>query len=176
MLSDAELAEFEEFAGACLPDLHRLAVLLTGSSAAGEDLVQDALLAMLRRWRRLDRSHDLRAYARVAVVNGHRSSWRRRGRREVLQDVPDAVEPTDPLARLHDRADLRDRLAALPRRQRTAVVLRHHEGLSEAETARAMGCSVGSVKAHTSRGLTALRLAGAATGNDVDLTVKRSQR
>ena len=48
-------------------------------------------------------------------------------------------------------------LQQLPARQRAAVVLRHWCDLSEAETASVMGCSPGTVKSTTSRGLAALR-------------------
>jgi RNA polymerase sigma factor (sigma-70 family) len=48
-------------------------------------------------------------------------------------------------------------LQQLPRRQREAVVLRYYGDLSEAQTASAMGCSVGAVKSHTSRAMAALR-------------------
>jgi RNA polymerase sigma factor (sigma-70 family) len=50
-------------------------------------------------------------------------------------------------------------LRALPERQRAAVVLRHWCDLSEAETADAMKCSVGTVKSNASRGLARLRQA-----------------
>jgi DNA-directed RNA polymerase specialized sigma24 family protein len=46
----------------------------------------------------------------------------------------------------------------LPRRQRAAVVLRHYEDLSEAQAAAALGCSIGTVKTHTARGLDRLRV------------------
>jgi hypothetical protein len=73
-----------------------------------------------------------------------------------VPDGTDAVDQRDQIIRL---------LRALPPRQRTAVVLRYWEELSEAETARAMGCSVGTVKAACSRGLRRLReLSGSAAG------------
>ena len=55
------------------------------------------------------------------------------------------------------RTDLWTALARLPKRQRAVVVLRYYEDLSEAETARVMGISVGTVKSTTSRALARLR-------------------
>jgi RNA polymerase sigma factor (sigma-70 family) len=56
-----------------------------------------------------------------------------------------------------ERLDLYAALAKLPRRQRETVVLRYLGDLSEAQTADLLGCSVGSVKTHASRGLAALK-------------------
>ena len=56
------------------------------------------------------------------------------------------------------RRDLATALAALPKRQREAVVLRYLVDLPEADTAGAMGCSVGTVKSTVARGLDKLRV------------------
>ena len=55
------------------------------------------------------------------------------------------------------RVDLQRALLALSPKQREVVVLRYLVDLPEAEVAKAMGCSVGTVKTHASRGLAALR-------------------
>ncbi|MEV6983549.1 sigma-70 family RNA polymerase sigma factor [Sphaerisporangium sp. NPDC051017] len=53
--------------------------------------------------------------------------------------------------------DVRNALGKLPARQRTALVLRFFADLPEAEVADLMGCSPGTVKSHTHRGLQAMR-------------------
>lgn len=128
----------------------RLAHLLTGSNAAGEDLVQDVFARMQGRWDRID---DPVAYLRAAVVNASRSWHRSRGRERRRLAV---VAPIDESVGLEAR-ELLDVIDALPAGQRRAVVLRYYEGLSEAQIAKVMGCRPGTVKSHLHRGLAALR-------------------
>ncbi|GLY95428.1 SigE family RNA polymerase sigma factor [Actinoplanes sp. NBRC 103695] len=131
------------------------AVLLTGSRAAGEDLLQAALERLMRSWDRV--RTDRERYLRRTMYHLAIDAWRGRKRRpEVFapHEPPGAPDATDAL-------DLRDALSQaltqLPPRQRTVLVLRYWEQLSEAETAEALGCSVGTVKSTTSRGLARLR-------------------
>ena len=122
--------------------LLRTAVLLAGSHEEGEDLLQAALERVFRRWRTI--RGDPEGYLRGA--------WRARlgllRTPETLSDATNAVDHRDHLVRL---------LRELPPRQRAAIVLRYSEELTEAEAARAMGCSPGTVKSATSRGLRRLR-------------------
>ncbi|HEX9354891.1 MAG TPA: SigE family RNA polymerase sigma factor [Streptosporangiaceae bacterium] len=135
----------------------RVAVLLTGDWHAAQDLVQESLVRLYRAWPKLRLDGDPDAYLRRIMVNTHRSWWRARWRRETpAGELPDAV--------IADFADgqafaalVRQALQALPRRQRAAVVLRYCADLPEAEVADLLGCSVGTVKTHTHRGLRALR-------------------
>jgi hypothetical protein len=76
-------------------------------------------------------------------------------RPEAQPDQTAPVEQRDQLVRL---------LRELPPRQRAAIVLRYWEDLTEADAARLMGCSVGTVKAATSRGLRRLRELSEAAG------------
>jgi RNA polymerase sigma-70 factor (sigma-E family) len=151
---DLDFVEFVRRRG----DHHlRTAVLLTGDWHAAEDLVQSALVKLYRAWPRLDTTVDPDAYLRRILVNTHRSWWRARWRRELpVGGLPDraTVDNSDWLA-LADA--VRTALAALPARQRTALVLRYFDDLPEAQVADLMGCSVGSVKTHTYRGLNAMR-------------------
>jgi RNA polymerase sigma-70 factor (sigma-E family) len=140
----------------------RVAVLLTGDWHAAEDLVQASLAKLYRAWPRLDTATDPDAYLRRIMVNTHRSWWRTRWRRE----TPAAELPDRPAASGADLADrhaagdqVRRALATLPRQQRAVLVLRYFEDLPEADVARLLGCSAGTVKTHTHRGLRALRRA-----------------
>lgn len=147
--------EFAEFVHQWSPPLLRVAFLLTADRGEAEDLLQTALLKTSRHWSRLTDREAAYAYVRRVLVTTH-TSWRRRRRvPEVLVDrCPDAAygEPTGIQVGRALQA-----LEQLPPRMRAVVVLRCYEGLTEAETAEALGCSVGSVKSQASRGLARLR-------------------
>lgn len=148
---------FVAFARAESDGLVRLARLLTGSQHAAEDLVQETLVRVFVHWGKVERADSPRAYARRMMTNVFlRQRERARPRTESLDDaVAPAVEGG--FAGVDARDQAARALVRLPVRQRTAVVLRHYEHMTESETARAMGCSAGTVKSLTSRGLAALR-------------------
>lgn len=147
---------FTDFVTAFSPALLRVAYLLTGDRGHAEDLLQTALLKVSRRWRRLDNPTKAYAYVRTVLVNSHTSSLRRRRVPEHLIDTPVELAWA-----AHEYFASVDRttaaLAALPAGMRVVLILRFYEDLSEGETARALGCSVGNVKSQTSRGLERLR-------------------
>jgi RNA polymerase sigma factor (sigma-70 family) len=96
------------------------------------------------------------AYLRKTIVNLARSHYRRRAvERRYLERQTEAppIDPDD----LSDRERLRGALMALPIGQRTAIVLRYFEDLSEAQTADLMGRHTGAVKSLVSRGMGTLR-------------------
>jgi len=136
----------------------RVAVLLTGDWHAAEDLVQTSLVKLYRAWPKLRPGGDPDAYLRRIMVNTHRSWWRARWRRE----TPAGELPETVIADFADGRTLaeqvRQALRALPRQQRAALVLRYYADLPEAEVADLLGCSPGTVKTHTHRGLQALRV------------------
>lgn len=134
----------------------RTAWLLTGEAALAEDVVQAALLRCWPHWSRIRRMDDIDAYVRRAVTTTYLSWRRRRWRGELpTEHVPEgAVAAGDGSL---DRPVLLAALQRLPRGQRAAVVLRYAEDLSEAQTAAVLGCSVGTVKSQSSRGLERLR-------------------
>ena len=134
--------------------LLRTAVLLTGDHHRAEDLVQDALTKVAARWARL-RDEAPEAYARQVIVRTNISWWRKR-RREVVADPGDRpVTSGEPSA---DRRILLDHaLERLTPRQRSTVVLRYYDDLSERETADTLGVSVGTVKSTTHDALRRMR-------------------
>lgn len=135
--------------------LLRTAHLLTGDRGLAEDLLQTALLQTYRRWDGLVDQEDPVGYVRRVLVTTQ-TSWARRFsfREQVVAATPDTWrEDTGPA----DRLDLWAALGALPARMRAVLVLRFYEDLSEAATAEVLGCSVGTVKSQTSRGLARLR-------------------
>ena len=144
-------AGFDEFVHARLDSLLKFGRALTGSEHAAADLVQDALERVLPKWHRVS-TENPEGYIRRAMVNRNVSVWRK-VRRERLTDVTPDQGHEDTRRDL----DLWQALAQLPERQRAVIALRYYEDLSEAEIARVLGCSPGTVKSQSSRGLARLR-------------------
>jgi RNA polymerase sigma-70 factor (sigma-E family) len=142
-------------------ELVRLSVLLVRDVGTAEEVVQDAFVAMHRKWGTLRDPERALGYLRRTVVNGSRSRLRHlkvvRTHAE-RQTAPDAVRGADEaLLQTERRAAVLDALEALPRRQREVIALRYYVDLSEAEIADALGISRGAVKSHASRGSATLR-------------------
>ncbi|WP_229889369.1 SigE family RNA polymerase sigma factor [Streptomyces mirabilis] len=137
----------------------RTAHLLTGDLHEAEDLVRTTLARVRARWRRIPRD-DVDFYVRRSLVRTHLGRTRRRRAARLLTPLlPERARRAlpDPAPAVGRRDALGRALAALPARRRAVVVLRHWEGLGEAEIAQLLGCSAGTVKTHARRGLAALR-------------------
>ncbi|GIH07128.1 DNA-directed RNA polymerase sigma-70 factor [Rhizocola hellebori] len=133
----------------------RLALLLTGDRWQAEELLQDSLVRIYERWRRLSRTDDLNAYLRKVLVNNHTSLWRRRRRESLVAEVPDAAAQGGDVSA--EALAVRDALRSLPPRQRAVVVLRHYEDLTESQVAQVLGCAIGTVKSQHAKALAKLR-------------------
>ena len=148
---------FESFVVTHSKTLVRCAYLIVGDAGAAQDVVQVALVKVARRWATVVGNGQPLPYVRSAVVH-QAISWRRR---KWHGEVPNGALPesagVDATSVIDNRDRLRRALAALPRRQRAAVVLRHYLDLDEAATAAALGCSIGTVKSQTAKGLARLR-------------------
>lgn len=148
---------FDEYAAASRDALFRAAYLLTGDRHHAEDLVQATLVRVWQRWRRVSGTENVDAYVRRVQFSIF-LSWRRRLRwhENPSAEVPEARQD-DRTARVADRLVLVSALSRLPPRQRSVIALRYLLDLSEAETADAMSCSVGTVKRQTFRAMGNLR-------------------
>lgn len=144
--------EFHAFFERHHAELSRLAYLMTGDPDSADDLAADALLEVWRHWDRVSGAASPIAYARGVVANLARNRVRRLGReRRGLRTLSGLWRDQ---TRTHDvpaAVDLRAALRQLPHRRRACLVLRYAFDLSEQETARTLGISVGTVKSQTSR-------------------------
>ena len=155
-----EPPDFADFVQRRSGAMLRAAWFLTGGDwALAEDLVQTALGEVWRHWSRVADMDAPDAYAYKVMVN---TSLRWRGRRwtgEVASaQLPETVAATGGFARVDVRESLRHALRGLTAKQRAVIMLRYYEDRSEAETARIMGCSVGTVQSQASKALARLRL------------------
>ncbi|WP_084259140.1 SigE family RNA polymerase sigma factor [Microtetraspora malaysiensis] len=146
---------FDEFVRARSGALFRYGVALTGNAHDAADLVQEALLRLGDAWRRVVRKDDPEGYVRTVMARQHISWWRRRRREHLVADTPEDGY-TDPL--LDGDTGLWKEVAGLPPKQRAVLVLRYYEDLPDAEIARILGISQGTVRSQASRALDKLRI------------------
>ena len=175
--------DFDRFVAETAEPLLRSAYLITWDFAEAEDLVQECLFKVARRWPRVKKMERPVAYARTVLINLALDEGKRRSQRRSEL----GPEATGLLEAHHDDAavrilgsvetstDLLGVLRELPPRQRAALVLRYFDDLSEAEVADVMGCSVGTVKSTTSRALGRLRREVKGTGAASDITADGTQ-
>jgi RNA polymerase sigma-70 factor (sigma-E family) len=155
--------EFVEYFTARRDAVRRTAFLLCGDWHRADDLAQTAFVALHRRWRKIRDRQSLDAYVRRTLVRAVIDESRRPWRRERSVDtVPEAAtEPAHGNDALGDgvatREALLDGLRRVPPRQRAVLVLRFLEGMDVTGTAEVLGCTEGTVKSQTARGLDALR-------------------
>jgi RNA polymerase sigma-70 factor (sigma-E family) len=165
-------AEFIEFARAKAPWLRKVAYLLCGDWHRADDLVQASMLNLYTGWHRIGQVENVDGYARRTLVNvfltEQRGPWWQRVVRHGRDPDPEVLADARSATALDlDAAlDLRTALAALPPKQRAAVVLRYYCDLSVEQTAEILRCSTGNVKSQTSRGLRSLRVRLAASRED----------
>ncbi|HEY3902389.1 MAG TPA: SigE family RNA polymerase sigma factor [Streptosporangiaceae bacterium] len=155
---NAAADEFAQFVEVRERALQRTAWLLTGDWALAEDLVQTALARSWPRWDRITRRDDPEIYVRRVMINTW-STWRRRRWRgeSASEELPERPAPGDVAAEVAMRELCRDLLSKLTDRQRSVVVLRIFDDLTEAQVAQILGCALGTVKSTMSQALAKLR-------------------
>jgi len=156
---DHRRAEFDRFVIDSTDGLLRTAYLIVWDLPEAEDLVQETLMKVARRWPKVRQMEHQVAYARRILVNLalDGASRHSRTRLELTGEAPPErpAAPNDQSAiDVHD--ELLSALAQLPRRQRSVIVLRYFLDLPEGEVAAALKCSLGTVKSTASRGLARL--------------------
>ncbi|HYI46010.1 MAG TPA: sigma-70 family RNA polymerase sigma factor [Actinomycetota bacterium] len=153
----ARTSSMEEQYAANAQRAGRLAYFLVGDRDLAQDLVQEAFLKVFARWGNLREADSFAAYLNRTIVNLAHKTHRRRGvERRYLEKhrEPEAVTAE----RDYETADeLWGQLQLLPQRQRTAIVLRYYEDLTDHAAAEAMGCSETAIASLVQRALGTLR-------------------
>ncbi len=148
--------DFEDFVQSRYAALARTAVLLAGTRASGEDLLQEALIRTYLAWPKV-RESAADAYVRTTMVRLLLRDRKRRWSGEIPHgELPETAVTSD----LVTAPAIRAALQSLPTDQRAAIVLRFYADQTEAQIADTLGCAPGTVKSRVSRGLDALRRSG----------------
>jgi RNA polymerase sigma-70 factor (sigma-E family) len=136
-----------------------LARRLLDDPADAEEVVMDAFVGLYGRWGSVRRTDNVYVYLRASVVNGSRNRLRRLrlAAARLFTQFERPAPGADQAAMLHLEHDTVNQvLPGLTRRQRQVLVLRYYDQLGDAEIATILGCGVGSVRTHASRGLQAV--------------------
>jgi RNA polymerase sigma factor (sigma-70 family) len=130
--------------------------LVVGDLHEAEDLVQETLLKVARRWPRVRRMDHAVPYARRILVNLALRDRPKRSRRRAELSEANGDRPALPAIPVERHDEVHAALAALPPRQRAVLVLRYFLDLPETEVAAALHCPTGTVKSTASRALARL--------------------
>jgi RNA polymerase sigma-70 factor (sigma-E family) len=150
--------EYTEFVAARLQALRRIAFLLCHDWHHADDLVQLTITRLYVHWHRVGVMDNPEAYTRKILVRQflreRGSGWARKV--SLPGEVPEWLEVGNDQ---DDAIDVNAALADLPPRQRATLVLRYYCDQTVDQVAEVLGCSAGTVKSQTSKGLASLRLA-----------------
>jgi RNA polymerase sigma-70 factor (ECF subfamily) len=143
----------------------RLCVSLLGNQNDAQDAVQETALRFLRDLPRFRGESSITTWSMGIAINVTREMRRRKRPNESFDDAQESLAAMPRIARSPDESAslkeshelLRDTLSDLPQRQREAIVLRYFEDLSIDDTAAAMACASGTVKATIHQALRVLR-------------------
>jgi len=184
---DQRREAFEQFVAESTASLLRTAYLVTGDSGHAEDLVQQSLFKIARRWSRVVSMESPQAYARRILINVAMDDSKRRSRdraelaKQSLSDRPlsspwESEFSLGALAATDDRLELIRALGELAPRQRAVLVLRYFDDLTESEAAATLGCSIGTVKSTTSRALEKMRALVPHKSPGLSCSVRKGER
>jgi RNA polymerase sigma-70 factor (sigma-E family) len=143
-----EESDFDRLYRTCRDPMIKLSRLLTGSTGAAEEIVQEALLRIYQRGQSIENPE---AYLRTTVTNLSKSHLRR------LRLERSASQRRDAPVLNPEFDETWGAICRLPFRQRSVIVLRFYEDSSIEEIARVLGCRIGTVKSRLNRALEKLR-------------------
>jgi RNA polymerase sigma-70 factor (sigma-E family) len=158
-VKDGDQGNFADYAVATMPHLRWQAYLLCGNWHEADDLVQDTLIKVYRRWPQLQRRDELAAYTGTTLLRTFLNA--RRGSRphcEVLCASPPELPGQSAHDLIESRVLLLAALCALGRTQRCVIILRFWEDLPVSEVAEILGIAPGTVTSHTNRALARMRV------------------
>ena len=142
------------------PRLRGLAYVMLGDGHAAEEVAMEAFVRAFSSWATLHRLDWPAGYLKKIVINLCRGRIRRQrieARVNALVQVRgDEASPGWDSRQSDARLDIWEAVRRLPDKQRSCVVLRYLEDMSDADVARILGCSVGTVKTHMFRARAAL--------------------
>jgi RNA polymerase sigma-70 factor (sigma-E family) len=149
---------FDDFVQSRGQALLRFAYVLSGDAHLAEDLVQEVLARMHRRWDRITAMQHAEAYVRTAITRQY-LSWRRRrsAKESILAEVPEPAGLAEPQQLILARDQMWRLLAGLPRAQRAVLVLRFYCDLPDDEIASLLGCGQSTVRSQAARALARMR-------------------
>ena len=157
-MSDQAQPSFDAFVAARGSAMLRHAYVLTGDRHLAEDLVQETLAHLYRRWDRVAASTSPEAYVRTSVTRQF-LSWRRRrsSTERVTDELPESVDAADTGDRIAGDDAVWRALSTLPRKQRAILALRFYDDQSDLQIAEILGVSASTVRSQASRALATLR-------------------
>jgi len=157
-VSEDSHPSFDAFVAARGSALLRHAYVLTGDGYLAEDLVQETLAHLYRRWDRVAATTSPEAYVKTSVTRQFLSWRRRRSSGERPTDhVPESPSAYDGTDAVDDDDVLWRLLARLPRKQRAILALRFYDDQSDLQIAEILGVSASTVRSQASRALATLR-------------------
>jgi RNA polymerase sigma-70 factor (sigma-E family) len=162
---------FAEFFTTRFEGARRAGYALCGNWGEAEEIAQNAFVRVYSRWQKV-RQETADAYLRTVLTRVFLDSRRRaRAREYVVAQPPD--QPVDSgTERLDERQPLLAALQEVPARQRAVLVLRFVQDLSVEQAAETLGCTTGTIKSQTARGLETLRRVYAELTSDLTPAVR----
>jgi RNA polymerase sigma-70 factor (sigma-E family) len=176
---DEDRRQFSEYFVARRDVVRRSAYLMCGDWHWADDLAQAAFIRLASAWHRVRDPQALDAFVRTCLVRAYlaetRRVWRRRER--AVAETPELAGAGDDAEDATRRVVFATALRQVPPRQRVTLICRYYHELDVAETAAVLGCSEGTVKSQTARGLATLRrvLGDAVPGNELVLATEEGK-